>query len=249
MRHSTNSNPSRLPNSSYKHVERHYQYMNNLRRTGQKQTDQTSQTRIKICGITTQDDRDIAVAAGADAVGFISGVTVETPREVTPETAATLVATTPPFVSTVLVTMPERVHDVVERIEHVRPDIVQVHGLSPDAVECLSSMTTTAVIPAVTAADTACYEQVADALLVDSLDENGAGGTGSTHDWERTRDKIEKIDTPVVLAGGLTPENVSRAIEIVDPYGVDVASGVEQHGGEKDADAVRSFVEQARRAV
>lgn len=221
--------------------------------TSQKHADQTSRTRVKICGITTAEDRNLVVNAGADAVGFISGVSVDTPREITPETAATLAATTPPFISTVLVTMPDG--DALKRIERVRPDIVQVHGLSPDAVSDLSAATNTSVIPAVTAADAPRYESVADALLVDSLDENGAGGTGSTHDWERTRDLIEKLDAPVVLAGGLTPDNVSTAIETVNPYGVDVASGVERDSnsdsdnGRKHAATVRSFVEQARRTV
>lgn len=223
--------------------------------TSQTHADQTGRTRVKICGITTAEDRDLAVDAGADAVGFISGVSVDTPREITPETAATLAAATPPFISTVLVTMPDG--DALEHIERIQPDIVQVHGLSPDAVGDLSAATNTSVIPAVTAADAPRYESVANALLVDSLDANGAGGTGSTHDWERTRDVVAELDTHVVLAGGLTPDNVATAVETVDPYGVDVASGVERDvdsssdsdNGQKHTAAVRSFVEQARGMV
>jgi phosphoribosylanthranilate isomerase len=89
------------------------------------------------------------------------------------------------------------------------------------------------------------YAEVANAVLVDSTDEDGAGGTGETHDWERTRDIRAGIETPLILAGGLTPENVAEAVETVDPFGVDTASGVERAGGEKDHDAVAAFVDRA----
>lgn len=208
-----------------------------------------SRTKIKICGITNSEDRDLVVSSGADAIGFVSDVPIDTPREIASETAATLVGSLPPFVSSVLVTMPEEVHDARALIERVDPDTVQVHGLTPDAIDDLSRATSASVsvVPAVTAADAPHYEAVADALLVDSLDEDGAGGTGSTHDWDRTRDLVAELDVPVMLAGGLTPENVSRAVEVVRPYGVDVASGVESSGGTKDPDAVRSFVERVLR--
>lgn len=209
-----------------------------------------NRTKIKICGVTNPGDRDLVVDSGADAIGFVSDVSIDTPREVAPETAATLAGSLPPFVSSVLVTMPEEVHDAFSLIERVRPDTVQVHGLEPDAIDDLSRETSASVsvVPAVTAADAPRYEAVADALLVDSLDQDGAGGTGSTHDWDRTHDLVAELDVPVMLAGGLTPENVPRAVELVRPYGVDVASGVESSGGTKDPAAVRSFVEQVMRA-
>lgn len=202
--------------------------------------------RVKICGLTTPTDRDLAVAAGADAVGFISGVSVDTPREIRRETAASLAATTPPFVSTVLVTMAEDASEALERVDYASPDAIQVHGLDPDAVSVLSEATNASVIAAVTVTDAPRYDSAADALLVDSLDDDGAGGTGKTHDWKRTQKQIEALDSPVVLAGGLTPDNVERAIATVGPYGVDVASGVERDGGVKEPTAVRSFIQQAR---
>lgn len=208
-----------------------------------------SRTKIKICGVTNTEDRDLVVDSGADAIGFVSDVSIDTPREVAPETAATLAGSLPPFVSSVLVTMPEGIHDALSLVERVCPDTIQVHGLAPDAIDTLASETdaSVSVVSAVTAADAPRYETVADALLIDSLDENGAGGTGLTHDWDRTRDLVAELDAPVMLAGGLTPENVSRAVEVVRPYAVDVASGVESSGGKKDPDAVQSFVEQALR--
>jgi len=81
---------------------------------------------------------------------------------------------------------------------------------------------------------------------VDSLDDDGAGGTGETHDWTRTAEVVADLDAPVFLAGGLTPENVRGAVRLVRPYAVDVASGVEREGGVKDVGAVRRFVEEAR---
>jgi phosphoribosylanthranilate isomerase len=84
---------------------------------------------------------------------------------------------------------------------------------------------------------------------VDSIDEDGGGGTGRTHDWEQTRERVADLDTPVVLAGGLTPDNVAEAVATVDPFAVDVATGVERSGGVKDHDAVRAFVRAATREV
>ena len=203
-------------------------------------------TRVKICGITSGADLEAAVAAGADAVGFIVDVSVGTEREIDPERAAELVGATPPFVTSVLVTMPGSPEAGAELADRVGPDVVQVHGdATPEDVVSLSAATHGGVIRAVSPEDAGAYESAADALLVDSLDGTGAGGTGETHDWERTRDLVETLSVPVVLAGGLTPENVGRAVETVDPFGVDVASGVEAEPGRKDAAAVASFVERA----
>lgn len=204
-------------------------------------------SRVKICGITSSDDRDHAVNCGADAVGFIAGE-IESPRAIEPKRAALLVTELPPLVSSVLVIMPDQVSEAIEITKRVEPDTVQVHELSPDEVDELARDTSASVISAVTVDAAPQFEGVGDALLVDSLDEDGQGGTGSTHDWARTRDLVTDLDTPVILAGGLTPENVARAIETVRPYGVDVATGVERSGGVKDPEAVRSFIEHARRA-
>ncbi|PSP52513.1 N-(5'-phosphoribosyl)anthranilate isomerase [Halobacteriales archaeon QH_3_68_24] len=209
-------------------------------------------TRVKVCGVTNAEDRDAAVAAGADAIGLIAGVTVDTPREVDLDTAADLARNVPPLVTSTLVTMPEDPATAVDRVERVGPDAVQVHGLAPDEVAELAdalaapdgpSASVVAAADAEAGASTlAAYAEAADALLVDSVDEEGGGGTGETHDWERTSERVAGLDTPVILAGGLTPENVAAAVATVDPFAVDVASGVEREGGLKDHDAVRRFV-------
>jgi phosphoribosylanthranilate isomerase len=113
----------------------------------------------------------------------------------------------------------------------------------------LRAVTAADVLVAVGPDEAPGYADSADAVLVDSVDDAGGGGTGETHDWDRTREFADSVDVPVVLAGGLTPENVGEAVETVEPYGVDTASGVEHEGGLKDHDAVRAFVAAARRSA
>ena len=205
-------------------------------------------TRVKICGITREEDLRAAVDAGADAVGFLVDVPVETPREILPERAAELAAQVSPFATSVLVTMPDSPERAVALAEIIGPDVLQIHGdIGMGDAAYLSSKTDAAVVKAVAAKDVADahrYAEVADALLVDT---DVAGGTGRTHDWSETRDLVAELDAPVILAGGLTPENVADAVAAVDPYGVDVASGVESNGGVKDHRAVANFVSRAKR--
>ena len=206
--------------------------------------------RVKICGITGRVDRDAAATAGADALGFISGVPVETPRELTAGEAAALVDGVAPFVTSVLVTGPDSVQAAVTRQERVGADLLQVHGdLSPAEVGGLRERVGAGLVVAVDSESerVEAYAAAADALLVDSTTETGMGGTGETHDWERTSAISASVDVPVVLAGGLTPENVRVAVETVDPFAVDVASGVEQEPGKKSHDAVEAFVAGATR--
>lgn len=201
--------------------------------------------RVKVCGLTNETDLAMAVEAGADAVGAIVDVPVDTPREIDPSRAAALFDSAPPFVSTVLVTMPESIARATELVERTSPDVCQVHaGLPPAAIEKLveSGITTVAVVDH--GDDVEAYAEAADALLVDSTDDSGAGGTGRTHDWEATSN-LGPLAAPIVLAGGLTPENVRAAIETVEPYAVDVSTGVEAEPGEKDPDLVASFVANA----
>ena len=203
-------------------------------------------TRVKICGLTEREDLDSVAASGADAVGFTVDVPVETPREIDPRRAVELARATPPFVTTVLVTMPDDPEDAVELAARVQPDVVQVHGgLTPGDLAYLSAKIHGDVIKAVSPEDAEQYDTVADALLVDSLDEAGAGGTGDAHDWTRTAELTRRLSSPIVLAGGLTPANVAEAVETVRPFAVDVASGVESRPGRKDPDAVESFVRRA----
>ncbi|WP_049904145.1 phosphoribosylanthranilate isomerase [Halococcus agarilyticus] len=204
-------------------------------------------TRVKICGLTREADLDAAIDAGADMVGFVCGVPIETPRELAPDRAAALVERVPEGITSVLVTMPETPAEGVELAERVDPDAIQVHDYSPDELAALADRFEGSVLAGVDAADDDLdqYANVADALVLDSTDEQGAGGTGETHDWDRARAVVADLDVPVLLAGGLTPENVTEAVRTVDSFGVDVSSGTERSGGVKDHTAVQQFVERA----
>lgn len=207
-------------------------------------------TRVKICGVRREADVEAAVAAGADAVGFVVDVPVDTHREVSPARAADLAAAVPPFVSSVAVTMPETPADAVDLAGRVEPDVLQVHNdLGDGDLAYLASQVDASVVKRVDAADPGDarrFDDVADALLVDSVDADGGGGTGRTHDWSATADVARGVASPVVLAGGLTPENVADAVRTVEPFGVDVATGVEGPDGTKDHDAVEQFVTNAK---
>ncbi|MFC7216438.1 phosphoribosylanthranilate isomerase [Saliphagus sp. GCM10025334] len=210
-------------------------------------------TRVKICGLTRETDVEAAVDAGADAVGVVSDVPIDTPREVAPERAAELLGAAPPFVTTVLVTMPTGPERAIELVERVDPDAVQIHGgMRPGDLAYLRAKIDAQVFLAVDAERVTAasrYDDLADALVVDSVDDQGAGGTGETHDWERTRAATADLESPVILAGGLVPDNVEDAIRTVTPFAVDVSSGIESSPGVKDHDDVRSFVERGRRTA
>jgi phosphoribosylanthranilate isomerase len=228
-------------------------------------------TRVKICGLTSREDLRVAVEAGADAIGLLVDVPVDSPREIDIQRAVELAEAAPPFVTTVLVTMPDSPERVVELARAIEPDAVQIHGgLGVGDIAYLSASVDAQVLKVVDAAEPETarrYDDVADALLVDSVDDEGAGGTGRTHDWERTTEFAADLDSPVVLAGGLTPDNVADAVRSVEPFAVDVASGVEwsddetasrsetrpsestgSSRGRKDPDAVADFVANAKRA-
>lgn len=214
--------------------------------------------RVKICGIRSEADLRIAVASGADAVGFISGVTHRSEDALAPKRAAELVVATPPYVSTVLVTHVEHVEEIMELAEMVDADTIQVHGL-------VSHETLREVFAQshgrrriTRAVHVAGEESVGEALHVaeachavhlDSRTADRLGGTGRTHDWSVSRrivDALAPLGLPVILSGGLCPDNVVDAVEAVRPYAVDVNSGVENERGDKDFDQSFQFVTKTR---
>lgn len=209
-------------------------------------------TWVKICGITTAAEGAAAVGAGADAVGFVVEVPVETPREISAELAGRLVETIPPSVTTVLVTMATEVTRIVELTRSIPVDAIQVHGVrTPASVEAIAEALDRSIIVA-TSTDDASHDRLAshaDALLIDTPGSSGRGGTGRTHDWGTTATLVDDLDVPVIVAGGLTPNNVDAAIREIRPAGVDVATGVEAEPGVTDPDRVHAFVDRAREAA
>lgn len=207
-------------------------------------------SRVKVCGLTRASDVRAAVDASADAVGTIVDVPVDTPRAVSADDARSLLDPVPPFVTAVLVTMSDSPRDVARLVDTVGPDAVQLHAATPDVVTGVRERTGLPVVAGVDATAPAAARDcaaVADAVLLDSVDEDGGGGTGRTQDWSRTAEVAATLDAPVVLAGGLTPANVAAAVRTVDPFAVDVASGVEASGGVKDHAALEAFVRAATR--
>jgi phosphoribosylanthranilate isomerase len=200
--------------------------------------------RIKICGITNLEDALLAAELGADALGFI--FYAKSPRHVDPEAARAIIAQLPPFVAAVGVFVDEASAVVEDLAAKVRLDWVQLHGQeSPDYCRTLGYK----VIKAFRIQDEdsmrqlAGYQGAAQALLLDTYKKGQVGGTGEIFDWHLAR-KAKKYG-PIILAGGLTADNVAQAIATVLPAAVDAASGTEAAPGKKDPAKLRAFFEAA----
>jgi len=209
--------------------------------------------RVKICGITRKKDLSVAIDAGADAIGFLVGVPTS-PRNLTLERAKTLLDLVPVFVDSVVVTAPETVEDIVKVCESLKPSVIQIHGKKNFvASQVRKKIKNTCLVKTVYVKSDILEEENLnelkqfDAVLLDSFTKNQYGGTGKTHDWTISKQIIEAVaPVPVILAGGLKPENVKEGILAVEPYAVDVASGVEASPGIKDHNRVRVFIEKAK---
>ena len=214
-------------------------------------------TRIKICGITRQEDGAAAAAAGADAIGFVfwGG----TPRYVTPERAHAIAHSLPPFVTVVGLFVDPAPEAVWAALEAVPLDLLQFHG---DEAPSLCRAFGRPYLKAIAVAEgTAshglleCAARYGDAagLLFDSPPSGGLrGGTGRTFDWDALPKHLAR---PLVLSGGLHPGNVGEAVRRVRPWAVDVSSGVERLGadgkpekGIKDPARIAAFIEEVRHA-
>jgi len=201
-------------------------------------------TRIKICGITSVDDAARAVDAGADAIGLIFWP--GSLRVVEVATAQAIVRALPAFVWPVGVFVdatPEQVRGVADA---VGLSAVQLHGDEqvPDWRHFPRPVLKALPIERYAASP---WKSARAAILIDAMDASTRGGSGRTVDWTAARDIA--VTRPLVLAGGLTPDNVAAAIACVRPWGVDVASGVERSPGVKDDGKVRAFVQAVRGAA
>jgi phosphoribosylanthranilate isomerase len=199
---------------------------------------------VKVCGITRLTDALHAVQQGATALGFVFWP--HSPRFVTPERAAEIIAELPSTIVSVGVFVNEPIDSIREIAARTGITTVQLHGDEPPGyAEALGWPVLRSVT--VDEASDACRSWPAETVfLVDSIDPVRRGGTGGRVNWARAATVAR--DWRVVLAGGLTPENVRHAIATVRPYGVDVSSGVEQSPGVKDFAKVARFVANARSA-
>ena len=207
----------------------------------------TGPTKVKICGITSPEDAAVAVAAGADALGF--NFYRKSPRYIDPGVAKQIVASLPPFITSVGVFVNEELTTVRSIMDTCGLAIAQLHGDEP-ATYCREL--SRPVIKALRLKDRGSFLALTEfegragvrGFLVDSFSETAYGGTGQVTDWDLAAEAAKAAT--IVLAGGLTPANVAEAIRIVRPYGVDVSSGVESVPGKKDHRKVRAFLDAVR---
>ena len=211
--------------------------------------------RVKICGITNEADGRSAALHGADAIGL--NFSAESPRRIDFETAKFILRELPPFVDAVglWVNRPlQKIYHEIHRLGRIRT--IQWHGSNRE----LSDAFPYQLIAAFSVRDKQSLVEVQRyldtcrglgqqpaAVLLDGYSAGQHGGTGQRAPWDLLAGF--RPDVPVILAGGLTPENVAEAVRIVQPYGVDVASGVEHSVGHKDPEKVRRFLDNARNAA
>lgn len=202
--------------------------------------------KVKICGITSLDDALLALDAGADALGFV--FYPPSSRNISPEQAAYIIRQLPPFIQTVGLFVNESLERVNRTADACGLDIIQLHGEeSPD----FCAGVTRRVLKALRVKNAASLEPMAfyqvSAFLLDAWSPTAPGGTGETFNWDLALDASRR--DRIILAGGLTPDNIADAIRQVRPYGVDVSSGVECAPGRKDPEKVREFIRRVKESA
>jgi len=208
--------------------------------------------KVKICGITNEEDAQLAVELGADALGFIFA---DSPRKVTPETAAEIIAGLPPFITTVGVFVNHPINDVKLIAQECGLDVLQFHGeedgpycrkFDQRVIKAFRMRNYTEIEEWVFHENEYEASTLLDpnpnviAYLVDAYARGKYGGTGIHLNWELVRDLESR--KPLILAGGLDHKNVALAIKVVKPFAVDVSSGVELKPGKKDKYKLREFM-------
>ena len=201
------------------------------------------QVKVKVCGMTRLKDALVAVEVGADAVGFI--FYKKSPRSVTMKTVREIVLELPPFVDTVGVFVDETAEQINKIADYCNLDIIQLHG---DESPTFCKKIRRKVIKAFRIKDMQSVKKLSSfqvsGFLLDTFSDNLHGGTGKVFDWNLALPA--KKFGPVIMAGGLTPNNVQQAVRQIRPYGVDVCSGVESEPGIKDHKKVRAFLNNAK---
>jgi phosphoribosylanthranilate isomerase len=198
---------------------------------------------VKICGITRLTDALHATEHGASALGFVFWP--KSPRYIDPDRAGAIISALPPTLMTVGVFVNETVEAIQDVVKRAGLTTLQLHGDEPPAYADALPWPVMRAMRAEDVATTAWPPETT--LLLDAMDASTRGGTGVRIDWDRAA-AVVRGGRKVILAGGLTPDNVVEAIETVHPFGVDVSSGVEASPGVKDLDKVARFLANARGA-
>jgi phosphoribosylanthranilate isomerase len=202
------------------------------------------QVRVKICGITNPEDALAAVDFGADALGFL--FFQESPRYISGDHAASIIRQLPPFITTVGVFVNEKPEQIQNIVLRTGIDAIQLHGDEPPALCTLSRRVIKAIrVKSLESLDPLIgYQGKVSAFLLDTYTSDAFGGTGRIFNWDIA--SYAKQFGRIILAGGLTPDNVAEAVRQVTPYGVDVSSGVESQKGKKDHAAMKAFIRKAK---
>ncbi|MBF0272443.1 MAG: phosphoribosylanthranilate isomerase [Magnetococcales bacterium] len=202
--------------------------------------------RVKICGITRVEDALAAVAAGADALGFV--FYPPSKRHITPEATARILKRLPPFITITGLFVNASREEIHTTAAVCRLDVIQLHGdESPEACRGLPGRVIKAVRVGEAADLTGLERFPVQGLLLDAKVADHYGGSGCVFDWSLIAGYRSPV--PLILAGGLNPENVFQAVRQVAPYAVDVSSGVESAPGIKNHDAMAQFIRQVHRAA
>lgn len=208
--------------------------------------------KVKICGVTRVEDALECARLGADAVGVIVEVSVDTPRKVSADKARKIFEALPRGIERFSVIMPRNAEEAAHLFRSVNPDVIQLHGKEPlSLVEALKEELPCKLTKTIHVLDSSSleeakeYSKYCDYILLDTPSKTG-GGSGRVHDWTISRGIVEELDIPVILSGGLNPENIGNAVKMVKPHYVDVSSGVESGPGVKDSEIIRRFIVKAK---
>jgi phosphoribosylanthranilate isomerase len=214
--------------------------------------------RVKICGVRTRGDLKAAIDAGADAIGLLVGQIYASPDFILPGTAGRIAESLPPFVSPVIVTHLTEPSPILEILRKTHISNVQLHGgSSVDDVAKIRGeihpsgkiILAVHVIKGEAIPDFEPYIPYINAIVLDSFNKSSgqAGGTGKIHDWKKSAEIVRRTKIPVILAGGLNPQNVAEAIRTVHPFGVDANSGLKDKNRACSKELCSAFVREAKK--
>lgn len=215
--------------------------------------------RVQIAGVSTLDEALAAEQAGADALGFTVRLPTGVHDGLTEAVARGIIAALPPFIASVAITYVDTAREAVDLCRYLGVSALQLHGPFPThelpliraALPHLKLIRAVHVTGSEALAQARALERRVDALILDTYDpvSDRHGATGKTHDWAISRQIVDQVRTRVILAGGLTPDNIAEAVCAVRPWAVDVHTGVEDADGRRNFDKLRAFIERAKAAA
>ncbi|MEK9727511.1 MAG: phosphoribosylanthranilate isomerase [Candidatus Margulisiibacteriota bacterium] len=199
--------------------------------------------KIKFCGITNQNDAKNAVALNVDAIGLI--FYKHSPRYISPEKVEEFIFDIPAFIHTVGVFVDEDYDTIIEIANRCKLSTIQLHGNEPPSFCTQFHLPTIKAIQVKTEDDIQKipqYKGCVNGILLDTKVENIHGGTGKTFDWGLAL-AAKEYDAPLILSGGINEENIGKAVKMVNPYGIDICSGIEKEPGLKDYNKMKKIIE------